>query len=323
MSNPFLSRVALGTSTIFLLLLTYRIAGSDRFEAQIVDDKTGRPIAATAVITDGEGKVIEVEGKHPHVGYLGKRRCYVDGAFSLSSRSTRLTVDLRRGLETLPLRAEVDLAQKRSEPLTFRLQRWIEMRDQGYLSGDTHVHMLTQSESHFQMRAEDLDVLNLLVTDMTHDLEKFTGKLDPVSTPGHSVYVGQEFRDWQQGHLVLMRIKQIIQPFEPFGGTFMGRSEPNFVLARALRETRRQGGVATWAHFCNLPGTESPIDIALGLIDAVDLITYDDPTQLPSHWGPWKTSGMSQAEFTVMRAMDLYYQYLNAGFRLPIAAGTD
>jgi hypothetical protein len=25
----------------------------------------------------------------------------------------------------------------------------------------------------------------------------------------------------------------------------------------------------------------------------------------------------------VMRAMDLYYQYLNAGFRLPIAAGTD
>ena len=44
------------------------------------------------------------------------------------------------------------------------------------------------------------------------------------------------------------------------------------------------------------------------------------PTQ---PWGPWKTSGMSQGEFTVMRAMDLYYQYLNAGFRLPIGAGTD
>jgi hypothetical protein len=32
---------------------------------------------------------------------------------------------------------------------------------------------------------------------------------------------------------------------------------------------------------------------------------------------------MSLAEFTVMRSLDLYYQYLNAGFRLPIAAGTD
>ncbi len=323
MSNPLLFRVALGTSTILILLLSYRIAGSDRLEVEVVDDKTGDPIAATVVFTEGEGKVVEIEGKHPHVEYLGKRRCYVDGIFALASHPTRLTIDLRRGLETMPLLTEVDLTHKGSKPLTFRLQRWIDMREQGYLSGDTHVHMLTQPESHFQMRAEDLNVLNLLVTDITHDIEKFTGKLDSVSTPGHSVYVGQEFRDWQQGHIVLMRIKQIIQPFEPFGGTFLGRSEPNFVLARALRETRRQGGVATWAHFCNLPGTESPIDIALGLIDAVDLITYDDPTQLPSHWGPWKTSGMSQAEFTVMRSMDLYYQYLNAGFRLPIAAGTD
>jgi hypothetical protein len=32
---------------------------------------------------------------------------------------------------------------------------------------------------------------------------------------------------------------------------------------------------------------------------------------------------MSQAEFTIMRGVDLYYQFLNAGFRLPIAAGTD
>jgi len=32
---------------------------------------------------------------------------------------------------------------------------------------------------------------------------------------------------------------------------------------------------------------------------------------------------MPQAEFPVMRSMDLYYQFLNAGFRIPIAAGTD
>jgi hypothetical protein len=32
---------------------------------------------------------------------------------------------------------------------------------------------------------------------------------------------------------------------------------------------------------------------------------------------------MSQGEFTAMRSMDLYYQYLNAGIQLPIGAGTD
>jgi len=323
MHNTVRCRIVFGSSIMLLLLLSYRTIASERFEARIVDDRSSQPVAATLLVTDETGKVLEIEGKHGHVEYLGKRRCYVDGAFSLAVRPSRLIVELRRGLETLPLKAEVDLSEERPAPLTFRLKRWIDMREHGYLSGDTHVHLLTQSESYLQMNAEDLHVLNLLVSDFTNDIEKFSGKLDPVSTPAHSVYVGQEARDWQQGHIVLMGIKQIVQPFQPFGGIFMGRNEPNVVLARALRETRRQGGVATWAHFCNLPGAESPIDIALGLIDAIDLVTYNDPTQLPAHWGPWKNSGMSQGEFTVMRSMDLYYQYLNAGFRLPIAAGTD
>jgi hypothetical protein len=322
-SSTLWARAVLLVSLAILLLWSYRNLGSDRLEGRIIDDKTGRPLAATVVITDDKGKTVEIDGRHAHVEYLEKRRCYADGAFSVTGRPDRFEIEVRRGLETLPVRAEIDPAHMNPETMTFRLKRWIDMKEQGYLSGDTHVHLLSTSESHLQMRAEDLNVLNLLVSDFTNDAEKFTGKLDPVSSPGHAVYVGQEARDWQQGHVVLMRLKQIVQPFEPFGGTFEGRSEPNVLLARALRETRRQGGVTTWAHFCNLPGAESPIDIALGLVDGIDLITYDDPTQLPSHWGPWKNSGMSQAEFTVMRSMDLYYQYLNSGFRIPIAAGTD
>jgi hypothetical protein len=322
-SSALWTRAALLLSFAVLLLWSYHNLASGRLEGRIVDDKTGLPLAATVSITDHQGKAVEIEGKHAHVEYLAKRRCYVDGAFSLGGLSDAFEIEIRRGLETIPARTSIDVAHTHPEAMTFRLKRWIDMKREGYLSGDTHVHLLSTSESHLQMRAEDLNVLNLLVSDFTHDADKFTGKLDAVSTPDHAVYVGQEARDWQQGHIVLMRLRQIVQPFEPFGGTFEGRSEANVVLARALRETRRQGGVSSWAHFCNLPGAESPIDIALGLVDAIDLITYDDPTQLPSHWGPWKNSGMSQAEFTVMRSMDLYYQYLNAGFRIPIAAGTD
>ena len=280
-------------------------------------------MAATLALTDGDGKSLEIDGRHSHVQYLGKRRCYVDGAFTLSTRPSRIVVELRRGLETLPLKSELDLSQHGTEALTFRLRRWIDMREQGYQNGDTHVHYLTQDQAHLQMRAEDLNILNLLVSDFTNDREKFTGKVDAVSTPGHTVFVGQESRDWQNGHVILLGINRIVEPFAPFGGTFQNRVEPNLLMARILREARGQGGVTTWAHFCNLPGAESPIDIALGLVDAVDLITYDDPTQLPSHWGPWRNSGMSQAEFTVMRSMDLYYLYLNSGFQLPIGAGTD
>jgi hypothetical protein len=317
------SRLMMNSLFAVVLLFSYWNGGVDRLEGRILDDKTGQPVAATLVLADGEGKRVEIEGTHSHVEYLGKRRCYVDGAFALTTRSLRLVIELRRGLETLPLTTELDLTQRGSEALTFKLRRWIDMRELGYLSGDAHVHLLSPSDSHLHMKAEDLQVLNLLVSDFTNDREKFTGKLDPVSTPGHAVYVGQEARDWQHGHVALLNIKRIVEPFTPFGGTFQGRTEPQLLMARFLREARRQGGATTWAHFCNLPGAESPIDIALGLVDAIELIAYDDPTQLPSHWGPWNNSGMSQAEFTVMRSLDLYYQYLNAGFRVPIAAGTD
>src|SRR5262245_33577970 len=232
-----------------LLLLCYRSGSVDRLEARILDDKTGQPVAATLVLADEAGKRLEIEGKHSHVEYLGKRRCYVDGAFVLNALPRRLVVELRRGLETLPLKTEVDLTKQGTEPLTFRLRRWIEMRESGYLSGDTHVHRLTQSDSHLQMRAEDLHVLNLLVSDFTSDRDKFSGKLDAVSTPGHAVYVGQEARDWQLGHVTLLGITQIVEPFEPFGGRFQDRNEPNLLMVRFLREASRQGGITTWAHF--------------------------------------------------------------------------
>ncbi|MGH9633031.1 MAG: CehA/McbA family metallohydrolase [Bryobacteraceae bacterium] len=323
MSRQSISRIVIGCFFGVLLLFAYQGTGKDQLQGQVVDDETGQPVAATLAISDEAGKPLEIEGRHSHVQYLGKRRCYVDGRFLLNARPGRLKVEVRRGLETFPLQTEVVFGEGGSKNVTLRLKRWINMRERGYASGDTHVHYLSQSESHLQMRAEDLNVLNLLVSDFTNDREKFTGKLDPVSTPGHAVFVGQESRDWQNGHVLLLGLRRIIEPFEPFGGTFQNRKEPNLLMARILREARSEGAVTTWAHFCNLPGAESPIDIALGLVDALDLITYDDPTQLPSHWGPWTNSGMSQAEFTVMRSMDLYYQYLNAGFQLPIGAGTD
>src|SRR5207237_9857682 len=76
------------------------------------------------------------------------------------------------------------------------------------------------------------------------------------------------------------------------------------------------------AHLCKWPGAASLIGIARRLVCAIELACYDDPSQLRSHWGRWENSGMSQAEFSVMRSLDLYYQYLNTGFRVPITAGT-
>ncbi len=53
-------------------------------------------------------------------------------------------------------------------------------------------------------------------------------------------------------------------------------------------------------------------------------MTYDDPTQPAESLGPMeKFRNAYWLNSLLCGVMDLYYQYLNAGFRIPIVAGTD
>ena len=316
---------------LLLLMVSYgfihmaNAAGERTFQGRVTSSETGLPIAATVSVTNGKGLDINLDGEHEYVYYLGKKRWYVDGNFNVITMEDSLYIEIRHGLETYPVIEIISLSDSGSKVKEFKLKRWINMAEKGYYGGDTHVHFLETTSAHLQMRAEDMHVVNLLTSDFTYDIEKFTGKLDKVSTQNHFVYVGQEIRDWQLGHVCLLGLKKIIEPYAYFGGqlNFMGPKNPHLLLSPRLKESKKHQATTVWAHFSNLPGLESAIAIPLGLIDAIELMTYDDPIKLPSHWTPWDYSGMSQIEFTVMRGMDLYYQYLNAGFRIPLTAGSD
>ncbi len=299
-----------------------------RLEARIVDDASGQPLAARVAVTDVHGKFVEIAGRHEHVEYLGKRWCYVDGSFALTIPEDGVSIEIRRGLETLPLSAKIAGGGSKKVEKTFRLRRWIDMGARGYVNGDIHAHLPVPKVAHPQMRAEDLNTLTLLyLPDEESPIATnkcFTGKLDENSTPGCEIYVSQEIQEWQMGHLALLGLKSLVPGYPHAGGSLeYWKRLPQWDLMRALRATRAQDGTILWPHICSLPGAELPVALALNLVDGVELLTWNDPTQLPNHWGPWEDSGFSQAEFPIMRSMDLYYQFLNAGFRLPIAAGTD
>ena len=294
-----------------------------RFQGAIVDDQSGNPVAARICMKDTCGNTLEVDGSHTHVEYLGKRWCYVDGSFSLQLPAQGFTIEIRRGFETRPLIATVGPSTDPLFKRTFRLRRWINMSERGWANGDIHAHTPLPAEAHVQMRAEDLNAVTLLAGEGNRQTPYFTGELDKNSTPGSEIRVSQEVRDWQMGHLTLLNLGKMLQGYPEVGGVLESWVRPHWLMAHAMEQTHQQGGLVSWSHFSNLPGAESPIAIALGMIDILELMVYDDPTQLPSHWGPWKNSGMPPAEFTIMRGMDLYYQYLNSGFRIPIAAGTD
>lgn len=303
---------------IVLVSMIYSCTNSGHYKFTIVDDITGEQLSAKVSITDIYGKTIDIDGNPAHVEYLGKRWCYTDGSFAVTTKLKGVNLEVRRGPETLPVIVTLDKG-----PQIIKLHRWIDMSQKGYMNGDVHAHTPFSKIANLQMKAEGLNVLNILVSDFV-DNKYFTGKIDSASTPGHAIYVSQEVRDWQMGHLTLLGIKSLVPGYSEVSGELKTISNnPHSLMAHAMDDTHRQGGLVIWSHFSNLPGAESPIGIALGKVDGLELMTYDDPTKLPSHWSPWNNSGMSRVEFPVLRGMDLYYQYLNSGFHLPIVAGTD
>jgi hypothetical protein len=305
---------------VSFLLIISSCSHTKNYRFDIADDSTDEKLAARVSVCDQCGKPINIDGDPAQVEYLGKHWCYTDGSFNVELPDKGVTIEIQHGPEYIPLKFSPE-----RNPLeqAIRLHRWINMHDSGYRNGDIHIHTPFSEVAHLQMQAEDLDILNILVGEDSVKNKQFTGKIDPVSGPGRSIYVDQEVRDWQMGHLTLIGLSSMVPGYPIAGGTLESYSHANWLMAPAADETHRQGGLVFWSHYSNLPGAESPIAIALGKIDALELMTYDDPTQLPSHWGPWKNSGMPAAEFPVMRGMDLWYQYLNSGFRLPVVAGTD
>lgn len=308
---------------ILFIILFFAIVSctpSRQYQITIADDKSGEQLAARVSITDHCGKIIHIDGNPTHVEYMGKHWCYTDGSFTFTSPDEGVSVEVQHGPQFLPAKISPVKGPRKQ---IIRLHRWIDMQQMGYMKGDIHIHTPFSATAALQMKAEDLDVLNILVGEDSVKNKQFTSKTDPASSPGHTIYVAQEVRDWQMGHLTLLGLTSMVPGYPIVGGTLESYSHPNWLMSHAMDETHKQGGLVACSHFSNLPGAESPVAIALGKIDAIELMTYDDPTQLPSHWGPWKNSGMPMAEFPVLRGMDLYYQYLNAGFRIPIVAGTD
>jgi hypothetical protein len=320
MSPNILLRNRLHLTTVFYLFLLTSCNRQNNYKYTIIDSVSGEALAARVAVTDQYGRPLDIDGNPTQVEYLGKHWCYTAGAFSVTVPNSGGTIEVQRGPETLPVKISID---KSTEKQVIKLHRWIDMQQRGYLNGDIHIHTPFSETAHLQMMAEDLDVLNILVGEDSVKNRQFTGNRDPASSPGHTIYVAQEVRDWQMGHLTLLGLSSMVPGYPIVGGTLESYTHTHWLMSHAMDETHRQGGLVIWSHYSNLPGAESPVAIALGKLDGLELMTYDDPTQLPSHWGPWKNSGLSVAEFPVLRGMDLWYQYLNAGFRLPIVAGTD
>ena len=93
---------------------------------------------------------------------------------------------MARGFEYEPLRERVRIEPGQRE-LELRLRRWAAMNDEGWFSGDSHVHFLSAQGSLLEQQGEDLNVVNLLQSQwgsLFTNTEDFTGRRSRPTTAG-------------------------------------------------------------------------------------------------------------------------------------------
>ena len=262
------------------------------------------------------------------------RRLYAylyDGAeMDLPPGSYRL--EARKGLEYAFVDQPVEI-RANAQVVTIPLRRFSDFERQGWYPGDTHMHFPDPSGVRYEMECEGLRVCSLLLLKSGYkdagkpgnghfqNVEHFTGRLNAVSDARHFVKVGEEFRHGLLAHLIFQNLRSIVWPVSVGQLRENGSNGYDWpLMAHAADDAHAQGAVVTWAHW-PYPSMEAPLDIALGKIDSLDLLTTGNPFEHhPILTEIYKMQGPS----AYRRApIEMYYHYLNCGFRVAASAGSD
>lgn len=251
-----------------------------------------------------------------------------DGAFTVRLRARdNIKVRISHGLEYPLETVELSLAESAGQTLIkeFPLKRGINMRQKGWMSADTHVHNLTPLGAIRQMPVEAIDYVNLMFIGRRHPLLRrmfLTGQPDRLSTSDHIVYVSQEVRDANQGHMTLIGMKVPIEPIRVYTGSDTINNLaplPNEPLNWEVHDMMHaQNGLAYHAHYLFWPGYGSAVGAALKKLDGLEWLRSDISSR-----GFRTRQKIAVPGFGQRDAGTMWYDMLNCGVRMPLIGGTD
>jgi len=290
------------------------------FVCRIIDKQSGQPLSARVRLVDTHGQEVAPIGHRPtlvkdaqegDVRFQSRRYSYVDGAFEIDPSTLPLNYQVIKGYEYLFAEGVLSTDNLAGGCFTIPLTRWSNISAQGWYSGDIHIHHISPKSCRLEMDAEDLNVANILTSDFTEDQDSFDGKINGFSAGNRLIYVNQEFRNDELGHLNLLNLKSLIQPVKPM------RHDHYPLHLEVCDKTHAQGGYVSWAHFPSWPGVESPLDVAMAKLDGLEILCVLEPREMPIF--------MKQVipELAANDGLRLWYRFLNCGFRLTATAGTD
>jgi len=282
--------------------------------------------AARVTVVGADGRAYAPRGIFRRiVSYTETHYFHAAGEFSLELPPGPATVRIKRGVEYRPWERRLEVRSGAETRIEAQLERFTNLRERGWMSGDTHVHDLhagdlriTPADLVGQAEAEAVEVIYALIhvdgSRTMGDPARFVAGPHPASTSTVFLRYGQEYR-MPFGHRTFLNPEQLFYPLTT-GVRGTAREAPFPPLFEYIRRLRAEQGdqvVAGMPHpyfgylaqgirFDGASPSEIPLDAALGVADFFDINCI-----------PSSETGSAA----------IYARLLNAGFRLAAAGGSD
>ncbi len=290
---------------------------------KILDHETGAAIPARCYLTDSAGQSWSPPGA---INYVKppERNFVTRGDFKIALPPGAYTLAVERGPEYRAATREVEIRAGETRHETVELERWINMNARGWYSGDLHNHR-DWREMPDLLLAEDLNLAPTLTQWVWDDAPISRAPLGETesavrvvdATHAYSVLDTEIERLFDgPGAVDLVGLRAPIE----FRGYLL--SPTNDVFADAARA---QGG---YVDAEKIVWRDAAALVALGKVDFAGVVyNHFHRRDVGTDTDPWGMIPKEKPEYRTpagmpLWALDVYYKFLNCGFKLPASAGT-
>jgi hypothetical protein len=272
-------------------------------------------------LDDDSGKAWTPDGA---IAYArrSERHFVTKNGFEIALPPGKYTVVAERGPEYRPFRMTLQGRAGKDVSARVVLERWMSMNERGWYSGDLHNHRQPE-DMPLLLLAEDLNLAPTLSDWVWDDRER--------TVPPHT---GEAIRRVDARHAFSVLDKEVERLKDgpgavdllglrfkiPFNGYALYPT--NDVFARQAHD---QGG---WVDAEKIVWRDAAALVALGHVDFAGIVhnhfNRQDVELETDSWGmipKWRPEFRTPSGMPLW-AMEVYYKFLNCGFRLPVSAGS-
>lgn len=310
---------------------------SSQLSVRIVDEN-GKLTSARVWVDVGGRRIFQSITPESVTSYARDKSFSCDGIFSLDLSAGNAIVHLEKGKEYRPLELSIAIGPDEKVSKTIQLQRWVDMPAEDWYSADLHVHLGQDNPRILRQ---------LALADDVHVVPAFTywlkgrGEIWNAQWPDSSYTKPIEIDDRHlitRNNIEIERINREAIPGGSIGATFLYNLNlpvtaeqygEHFPSDAALSLSAQLHSVGVVLDSDKPSWAETVIGVALGAMNTIQVCHnhYHRNATLPGGWGmigplDIGDSNDAVADGLFHRTNNLYYRFLNCGFRLGVSGGS-